>query len=287
MIPPGVLILTAAVDVHKDRLEVLWDGWGQREECWVIEHVILRGEVEDDSVWTQLGQELNRKFPHALGIQLALHFGLIDGGKWPDRVLRFLSRLAGNKAFEGDPLPGLPIRGKIKACRGYGGPLPKGGRHPIHSAYTKHLAKNLGGFWVGTDAAKDLIYTRARLAPEKQPDRTSRAPDGFIHFPTSLDEEFFRQLFSEHCITKFEHGQEIRTYTKKGSVRNEALDLFVYNLAAFKLCRLNQPRLANIEAELKREAAELKKPVRPESLRPDIVKQPRRPRKSGWMNWRN
>jgi terminase, large subunit len=254
-IPRGVLVLCVSVDVHKNRLELLWDGWGKREESWLIDHVVLPGEVEDDAIWTQLGTELSRQFDHSLGCKTGLRFALVDGGKWPDWVYKFLRRLAGTAAFAGDPLPGSKIRGKIRACRGYGGPTPKGGVHPIVSfQYSKSLAKNLGGHWVGTDAAKDLIYTRARLEIPK----SGEVPDGFMHFSNRFDEEFLKQMFAEKVTVKFEGGKEIRTYANRAGVRNEALDLKVYNLAAFRLLRLNDARLGLVEADLRKAAEEAK-----------------------------
>lgn len=264
--PSGVLVVTAGVDVHKNRLELLWNGYGKREECWGLDHVVLPGEVEDDSVWTDLWRELTRQFDHALGCKIGITFGFVDGGKWPDRVFRFMRRLAGTPVYPGDPLPGSPIRGKIRACRGYGGPTPKGGRHPlVQTKYSPGLAGNLGGHWIGTDAAKDLIYTRARLEPPKEDEPF---PEGYMHFPMHFSEEFIRQMFSERVTVKFDGGQEIRTYSKKQSVRNEALDLEVYCLAAFKLLRLNDARLDAIEAELKKRSAEEKSEAKPKTDKP-------------------
>lgn len=284
IVPAGVLSITVGADVHKNRIEVLWNGWGKREECWGLDHVIIHGEVQDDGVWTDFGRELTRPFDHALGCKIGLALGFVDGGKWGDWVFRFMRRLAGFVAFPNDPLPGmalraypyegLALRGKIKACRGRGGPSPRAGRFPlVQTRYSPGLAGNLGGHWIGTDAAKDLIYTRARLQP---PEDGKSFPDGFMHFPMSFDEEFMRQMFSERCTVKIENGQEIRTYQKKGSsVRNEAIDLEVYSLAAFKLMRYSNARFDAIEAELKKAAEELKRPS-PDAGKPPPERQPRR-----------
>jgi phage terminase large subunit GpA-like protein len=280
--PLGVLVATVGVDVHKNRLELLWNGYGRREESWGLDHVVLPGEVEDDSVWTDLWRELTRQFDHALGCKIGLTFGFVDGGKWPDRVYRFLRRLAGTAAYPGDPLPGSPVRGKIRACRGYGGPTPKGGRHPlVKMKYSPGLAGNLGGHWIGTDAAKDLIYTRARLEP---PADGESFPEGYMHFPMSFSEEFVRQMFSERVTVKYERGQEIRTYDKKQSVRNEALDLEVYCLAAFKLLRLNNARFDAIEAELKEKALLEKMPQKKLPPKPKGPQRRKRER-SAWLKW--
>jgi phage terminase large subunit GpA-like protein len=166
--------------------------------------------------------------------------------------------------------------------------------------YAKNLAKNLGGHWVGTDACKDLIYTRARLEPLKaEPDETSNRqsgsdfPDGFMHFPQRFDEDFIKQFFAEKVSVRYEGSREIRTYQNKSGVRNEALDLMVYNLAAYRLLRLSEARLSVIEADLKQaaEAAKLKHGENQPGLRTGpagdgkkLLRKGRRVR-SEWLNW--
>lgn len=252
IVPKAALVLTCAVDVHKNRLEIEWEGWGRGEENFRLDHVVLPGEVQDNAIWTELNRELLRQFDHAIGCQIGLSLSLVDGSKWPDWVYLFLCRLAGRAVFKGDPLPGSPVRGKIRACRGFGGPLAKGGMHPVINPVYSSLARNLKGHWVGTDAAKDLIYTRARL--EKLEDGSF--PDGYIHFPKHYSEEFIKQMFSERVIVEFVNGQEIRRYRNPQQARNEGLDLSVYNLAAFRLRRWN---FDAIQTDLECQAAELKR----------------------------
>ena len=55
-----------------------------------------------------------------------------------------------------------------------------------------------------------------------------------IHFPKSLPEDFFKQLTAEKAITKFTKGFPKREWVKT-SDRNEALDMFVYAIAALNI----------------------------------------------------
>eukprot|EP01037_Dinobryon_pediforme_P017839 gene17839-18067_t len=82
-------------------------------------------------------------------------------------------------------------------------------------------------FMVGVDSAKDQIYARLRIA-EFGP--------GFIHFPTddAFDESYFEQLTSEKVVTRFNQGRPYRVWDLPKGKRNEALDTFVYAMAALK-----------------------------------------------------
>ena len=212
IVPREVLVLTAAVDVQSDRLEVEWEGRGRGEDSWGIRHHRIYGPVKDAGVWRELRRELQREFEHASGKKIALGLCLIDGGKWGDRVFDFLK--------EGS------MEGRVRACRG-SSQYP----HPIVAFAWSTLAKQLKGHWVGGDAAKDLIYSQLRMIEETDGSK----PDGWRHYPKSYGEEFFRQLMAERVSVTFDRGEEKRRYLNAEKARNEALDLSVYNLAAWRL----------------------------------------------------
>jgi phage terminase large subunit GpA-like protein len=89
---------------------------------------------------------------------------------------------------------------------------------------------------LGTDTLKRTILSRLKLdAPGP----------GFMHFPMSADDEYFKQLTAESLIKIREKG-EIKFTWKKNRERNEALDCRVFGYAA--LVALN-PDLAMIEAQ--------------------------------------
>lgn len=246
IIPMGGLVLTAAVDVHKNRLEVLWIAWGEREESWCLDHVVLPGECQDDAVWKELERELSREFTHETGATIGLSMAFVDAGKWPDWVYRFLQR--------------RPLAGRIRACRGTS-ICP----HPIIDQRYKSIAKQLKGHWVGGDAAKDAIYARFRLVPEPG----EPLPDGWIHFPDTFDEAWFQQATSERITIEYKGTEELRRFKNTEHARNEALDLLVYNLAAFRLRRWS---FGAILADLieRGEAAKAKTPP-PEKPAPNSV----------------
>jgi len=74
---------------------------------------------------------------------------------------------------------------------------------------------------VGSDSAKEVIYSQ--LAAEY----------GYstLHFPSTVDEEYFNQLTAEQRFVKFVKGRKT-LYWKQIRERNEALDTICYALAA-------------------------------------------------------
>jgi phage terminase large subunit GpA-like protein len=88
-----------------------------------------------------------------------------------------------------------------------------------------------------------------------------------MHFPLSVDEEYFLQMTAESLIKIREKG-EVKFLWKKNRERNEALDAAVYANAA--LMALN-PNLEQYAAMIAAQAREIEKniPV-PAGMRPRI-----------------
>jgi phage terminase large subunit GpA-like protein len=99
------------------------------------------------------------------------------------------------------------------------------GARPIWPKRAGKSKKHAGSLiWlVGVDTAKDAIYARLRIIT---------AGPGYCHFPADYDEAFFRQLTAEQVRTRYIKGHPVREWHKPPGVRNEALDVRVYALAA-------------------------------------------------------
>jgi phage terminase large subunit GpA-like protein len=61
---------------------------------------------------------------------------------------------------------------------------------------------------------------------------------GYIHFSDTLDDEYFRMLTAEKVILKYVRGFAKRTYVKIRP-RNEALDCYVYSMAAYAILNVD------------------------------------------------
>lgn len=256
IVPAAALVLTAMVDVQVNRLEVEWKATGKNGENWGLDHVVLDGNTKHPDVWQKaLCRELQRKFKHELGGEMALDMGFIDGGWAAEYVYAFMQWLAAN------PVPG--VTGKIRASKGIG----KHG-HPIVDRRWMTIARNLKGYHMGTWEAKDLINQRLRMSPNDD----GSFPDGYMHFNKNYDEEYFRQLCTGIPTIVYEvvNGEleEVKKFLNEPHFKDEALDLSVGNLAAFRL------RHWNFEAK----AEEL-------TVRPDEPKKEELPSSVGGRGW--
>ena len=228
--PAEAIFATAGVDVQGDRLEVQIVAWGQGEEAWPARYVIIPGDPSQPQIWDELDELLREPLMKADGRILRIFGACIDtGGHHTAEVHAFCSR------------PGMRQR-RIFPIKGDDGPKPI---WPVRFTLTKTKKQ----VWiVGVDTAKDSIYGRLKIRP-----KTPGEPNpGFIHFPLASEEaetaefnsDYFAQLTSEKVVTKRnERGRMQRQFVLPAGKRNEALDTFVYALAARLATRIRLDRL--------------------------------------------
>jgi phage terminase large subunit GpA-like protein len=238
-VPMGVGLLTAAVDVQGDRLEVMVRGWGAAQESWLIAHHRLYGDPEQDEVWKELDTVLFRGYRHAGGALMTVRATLIDSGYKKSEVYQYVRTRQRRNVF-----------------------ASKGASERTSEIVRKSLKANADGIrlvLVGTVAVKDRLFARLKR-------RTHGA--GSLHFPTpklpdrpdderrpgAPDAEYFAQLLAERpAIVKNARGYHERIYEKIAE-RNEATDLEVGALAALHL--LGAPVRDRLEVWVTRVQAE-------------------------------
>lgn len=211
-VPEKALVLTAAVDVQDDRLEVQVEGWGECDENWKVDFDILRGDPSRPELWAKLDSFLSTNYEHESGVKMQIACTAIDsGGHYTEQVYKFVKPREHRRIYA--------IKGKSQA----GSPLV--GR-PSRSNKGK-----INLFGIGTDTAKELIFKRLQI---------NEPGAGYVHFPVNeaFDEEWFEQLTAEKCVTKYRDRRPHRVWVKTRN-RNEALDLSVYNLAALYILNPN------------------------------------------------
>jgi phage terminase large subunit GpA-like protein len=212
IVPEPVRVITAGADVQQNRVEILFQGWGKDEQCWDLEHAIIYGDPTNEQTWDVVEAAVQRRFAHPSGAQIETSITFIDRGKWTDAVDRFAARKT--------------LSGKVWTCKG----ASENGRPIVGRAQRT----GRGGYYfrLGTDAAKE--YIMGKLAMDV-PGNGKYLP-GFRHFPSTFDPEFFKQLTAEQAKTVYERGRQFRKYIKANpKAANEALDLSVYSLAAFRV----------------------------------------------------
>jgi phage terminase large subunit GpA-like protein len=83
-VPEGVRLLTAGVDVQKNRLVYVVRGWGAHLESWLIEHGELWGETDKPDVWQRLSTLIHGSWQEQPISRVA-----IDSGYQSQAVYRF------------------------------------------------------------------------------------------------------------------------------------------------------------------------------------------------------
>lgn len=237
MVPRGVVFLTCAVDVQKDRLEAEVHGWGRGREKWVIERKFIMGDPEDDETWENLEEYITGTFPHVDGYEIPIRTCAIDSGHQAQKVYNFCRKF--------DPKRVFPIKGRQEMTVMVG--TPKG----VDVKVSGKTIKNGVKLWtIGTNLIKSEIY--GDLKKDEPQDLLEGFPPGFTHFPM-LDKEYFLQLVAEErVISKNKKGYPVVEWRKKRD-RNETLDLHVYNRAAahiFGIDRFKEAHWKKLESNI-------------------------------------
>lgn len=202
-VPDEVGLLTGAIDIQDDRLEVLIAGWGRFNAPWHIDHRVIYGDPEDDDVWTEADRMLLAEYE---GLRVSA--ACIDtGGHHTDKAYLFCKPRFRRRVFA------------VKGSSNSKDPV-----WPIRATMIKRLAINL--FVIGVHKAKYTLFQRLqKLAGEP----------GCFHFPKSWDEdyqrEYFAQLTAEQLIRYRKAGDWEQRFDKIRE-RNEVLDLWTYAYAA-------------------------------------------------------
>lgn len=256
-VPKGVGVLVASVDVQGDRLECAVVGFGAGEESWLIAFSQFHGDPSREPVWHELDRFLLQKFGHETGGEMRIRCVAIDsGGHHSEQVYRFCRARLARRVFA---IRGGSERGK-----------PVVGRPTTHNTYRTKL------FTLCTDTAKETIFSRLRIASPGA---------GYCHFPEWVDAEFVAQLTSEKAVRKWVKNRGTVREWVKTRERNEALDLYVYCLAALYILGPGYvralPEMAATAARPASEAPSQPKPP-PTSAGPAFF-----PRRTGWIySWR-
>ncbi|WP_234196259.1 phage terminase large subunit family protein [Pseudacidovorax sp. NFM-22] len=212
-VPKGCLVLTAGVDVQRNRWEITVYGWGRGMESWVVDVVVIEGNPAVDEEWSAVTVQLQRRYRQDWhGGSLGISATSIDSSdqtqavyNWVRSAQHVLSQL---RAIKGDGNESVPILGAS-------------GLQDVDWR-GKKVARGIKLWRVGTDAAKDLLL--GQLAIEQ-------AGPGYVHFSNELPREFYEQLTAEQRVLAKVQGRDAYKWVKRRP-RNEQLDNRNYALHA-------------------------------------------------------
>ena len=209
-VPDAVMMLTAGIDIQKDRIEYEVVGWDKDEQSWSIDYVVIFGDTTQMPVYRDLFRELKRSYETKSGDKMFIYAAGIDTGYNTGKVYEAM-RFAGRR----------PI---LFALKGKGG-------WAVNEVERTSRARIDRGKWrpdiisVGVDVVKRTVMGRLNLVEEGP---------GYCHFPHDRDLEYYLQLTAEQLIRTQRHGFPQDRWEKKYE-RNEAFDCRVYAYATMRL----------------------------------------------------
>lgn len=251
LVPRGVIVLCAGVDVQDDRLELHLKGYGLEDERWAIQYHVLDGDPSGSAVWADLWEIACRPLPMERGgYDYIRATGIDTGGHHTQKAYDFCRPRLRVPTPDGR-------RAYVFALKGAGG---KSGQVWPHAPSRSNKGR-VPLYTILVDPLKEALHASLQRVVEPGP--------GFFHFPTEVDagrefdDAYFEQLKAEVRVTRADgRGFEKNVWELRSEGRrNEALDTSNYADAAYLgLCAMG--------FDIEREARRLEIQPRPE-LPPD------------------
>lgn len=215
-VPPNVVeMITAGVDVQKDRLELEIVGWCRNKQTYSIDYRVLIGDTTESEVWDSLSEVINETWLRPDGTELVMNMMCIDSGYNTSIVYDFCRGFSPNKV--------VPIKGQDNMKTIVSSP-----RNVDVGRSGKKVGK-VKVWSVGSSVIKSEIYSNLKLSESDD----GVFPDRYCHFP-EYPVEFFKGMTAE--VLKYKMVNGFRKYGwVKEYLRNEPLDCRVYARAAANL----------------------------------------------------
>jgi phage terminase large subunit GpA-like protein len=220
-----VLLLTCAVDVHKDNLKVAIFGWCRDRRAILIDYHKLEGnpeQLDDDATWGELRRIKERVYTADDGKRYSIVLTLVDSGYFADQAYQFAAEYEIGIA---------PIKGRDT---------------PSNSAKSKEFSEftspmGTTGYLITVDFYKDRWSGALRRGWDGQ----STQPTGHFNAPLDVTDAQLKELTVETKRERLEPGTNRRigfAWHRPSGAANELWDLLIYNSAALDLVALDYCR---------------------------------------------
>jgi len=216
-VPGKAYFLCCGVDTQDDRLVVVIRGWGPNQESWLIWYGEIYGDPDQDAVWRQLDQILNRAyydesgFPHHIKL-----CGIDSGGHKTQSVYAFCRARIGQ------------CRALIGSRTNWAAIIKKPNGVDIDWKGQK-ITNGVKLYSIGVDTAKQIIYDR--LDSE---DTAAR-----YHFYQGLPDQYYKELTALK-LAEIYHDGFVKVKFVKTFSDDHALDAETYCYAMAILAGLPQ-----------------------------------------------
>jgi phage terminase large subunit GpA-like protein len=223
-VPAHQVVLTAGIDIQRDRFEMDVWAWGPNLESWLVDHHVIEGGVADESAWERLSKLVSRTWQGPDGAEFTLSRVAIDTGFEASAVYNWARKI------------GFDLVAPVKGYDGWGR-APVAGPTYVDVSHNGRKVKRGARLWtVATSVFKSEFYRQLRLAAPTDEELAAGSgyPAGYVHLPRGVDAEWVRQLVSEQLVTvqARKRGAAPRLEWRKIRDRNEALDCRIYARAA-------------------------------------------------------
>lgn len=226
-----VLLVTCAVDVHKDSLKVSCFGWCRGRRAILLDYDVLEGNVEqldDPGTWVALRKIIDeRQYKADDGKLYNLELTLIDSGYLTDHVYQFCA------SFDAGV---YPVKGQAVS--------PKSTRVVEFSTFTTPNGVVAYGLVV------DLYKDRWSAALRRDWDGEGIQPLGHFNAPLDVTDKQLRQLTAEVKREKIEKRTGKRVgfeWHRASGAENELWDLLIYNNGALDLIAWDLSKQSDLE----------------------------------------
>ncbi len=216
-VPRGGLVLTAGIDVQRNRWEIAVWAWGRGLESWTVDHHVIEGNPASDEDWELVTTYLQRRYVQDWhGGSMGLSAITIDSSDQTQAVYNWVRKtqhlLPCLRAIKGASEEHKPILGSASSqeVNWRGQKWPNGIK-----------------LWsIGVDTAKDLLLGQLGI---------SKPGPGYVHMAPELPREWFEQLTAEQRVMVRVNGKDTYRWVPRRK-RNEVLDCRNYALhAAYSL----------------------------------------------------
>lgn len=220
VVPVGALVLTAGVDIQRNRWEIAVWGWGRGLESWTVEHKVIEGNPANEEDWEPVTEYLQSRFVQEWhGGSMGISAISIDSSDQTQAVYNWV-RANGHR---------FPVLRAIKGSSEDHRPILSGSSSQEVNWRGKTFPRGVLLWTMGVDTAKDLLL--GQLAIEKP-------GPGYVHTSHTLPREWYEQLTAEQRILSKVAGRDIYRWVKRRP-RNEVLDCRNYALHAAYSLRLH------------------------------------------------
>jgi len=214
-----ILVLTCAVDVHKDNLTVAVFGWTRGARNYLIDYWVFEGDTTqmgDMATWGRLAELIEGDgYVADDGSLYKITLTLIDSGYLPDQVYRFCEQYESSV---------YPLKGRDFP--------PKNASLKEFSVFSSPLGTTVYGVTV------NLYKDRMSAALTREWDGQGLQDERSFNAPRDITESQLRELTAEqkrekiNRMTKQREGFE---WHRPGGAKNELWDLLIYNAAALDI----------------------------------------------------